>query len=190
MPEVIQNWDESALVWIAEHLRNPVLTPILSFYTQLGNHGLLFIVLAALMLLFRATRKAGAAAGAGMFLGLLVTNLTIKPLVMRPRPWITIPGFTALVAEHDPNSFPSGHSCCAFAFAVALAMVLPQRWAKALALAAAAVMALSRLYVGVHFPTDVIAGTVIGALCGLLGALIVRAVTRRYAAWKNEKREQ
>ncbi len=184
MIDAIQSWDESALVWIAEHLRNSVLTPVLSFYTQLGNHGLLFIALAALMLLFRATRKAGAAAGAGMFLGLLVTNLTIKPLVMRPRPWITIPDFTALVAEHDPNSFPSGHSCCAFAFAVALAVVLPQKWAKALALAAAAVMALSRLYVGVHFPTDVIVGTVIGTLCGLFGAWVVRAVIRRYESRK------
>ncbi len=189
MLETIQGWDESVLVWIAEHLRNPVLTPVLSFYTQLGNHGLLFIALAILMLLFRPTRRAGAAAGTGMFLGLLVTNLTIKPLVMRPRPWLTIPDFTALVAEHDPNSFPSGHSCCAFAFAVALAIVLPQRWAKALALAAAAVMALSRLYVGVHFPTDVIVGAVIGTLCGLIGALIVDAVVRRYAAWKSEKRD-
>lgn len=186
MLNAVQSWDESALVWIAEHLRNPVLTPILSFYTQLGDHGLLFIALAVLMLLFRATRKAGASAGVGMLCGLMVTNLTIKPLVMRPRPWITIPGFTALVAEHDPNSFPSGHSCCAFAFAVALAVALPQKWARVLALAAAAVMALSRLYVGVHFPSDVIVGAVIGALCGLAGALVVNAAVRSYQRRKKQ----
>lgn len=187
MIEVIQGWDESVLVWIAEHLRNPVLTPVLSFFTQLGNHGLLFIALAVILLLFRATRRAGASAAVGMLGGLLVTNLTIKPLVSRPRPWLTIPYFTALVVERDPNSFPSGHSCCAFAFGVALFLVLPQRWARAAALILAAAMALSRLYVGVHFPTDVIAGALIGTLCGMFGAWVVQRAERWYQERKKSE---
>ena len=189
MLEMVQQWDESVLVWIAEHLRNPVLSLPLNFYTQLGNHGMLFIIFAAVLLLFRQTRRAGASAATGMLLGLFVTNLTIKPLVMRPRPWLVIENFTALVAEHDPNSFPSGHSCCAFAFGMALYLTLPQKWARVTALVAAVIMALSRLYVGVHYPSDVIAGTLIGILCGMAGAWIVRRVEaflqKRRAGAKN-----
>lgn len=174
MPAALQQFDESILWWIAEHLRTPVLTAILSFYTQLGNSGLLFIAAALVLLLFKATRRGGATALTGMFFGLVVTNLTIKPLVSRPRPWVVMEGFTALVTENDPNSFPSGHSCAAFAFAAALAMTLPSRWGKALAWTAAAVMALSRLYVGVHFPSDVAAGVLIGTLCGLAASWVTR----------------
>jgi undecaprenyl-diphosphatase len=119
-----------------------------------------------------------------MLLGLLVTNLTIKPLVSRPRPWLVMEGFVNLVAESDPNSFPSGHSCAAFAFGVALWMTLPQKWARVAALAAAVLMALSRLYVGVHFPSDVVVGSVIGVCCGLAGAWLVD----RAAAWLAARR--
>lgn len=180
MPAALQQIDESILVWIAENLRSPVLTAIMTFYTTLGNSGLLFIGLALILLCFRSTRRAGASAGAAMLLGLLVTNITIKPLVSRARPWVVIEGFAALVAEHDPNSFPSGHTCSAFAFGVALCAVLPQKWAKAAALSAAVLMGLSRLYVGVHFPSDVLAGALIGTLCGLAGTWIVK----RFIAWR------
>lgn len=179
MPEWLQSLDESALWWIAEHLRAPVLTAVLSFYTHLGDKGLLFIALALLLLLFRQSRKGGAAALVGMLLGLLVTNVTIKPLVARARPWVVMEGFTALVAEHDPNSFPSGHSCSAFAFAAALWVTLPWKWARVAALLSAVVMAFSRLYVGVHFPSDVLTGVLIGTLCGLAGAWLVNYFTRR-----------
>ncbi len=184
MRELIQSADETVLRWIAENLRAPWLTAILSFYTQLGNAGLLFIAAALILLLFRATRKGGAAALTSMLLGFLVTNVTLKHLVGRARPWVVMENFTALVAEGDPNSVPSGHSCSAFAFAVALAVILPQKWAKAAALVAAAVMALSRLYVGVHFPSDVLVGSLVGAVCGLLGAWIVKKVT----AWVQTQR--
>ena len=147
-----------------------------------------------------------------MLIGLVVVNFTIKPLVARARPWLVIESFVNLVPEHDPNSFPSGHTNAAFAFALAVCMSAPKKWMKVSAVCAAAVMGLSRLYVhsadtpalrvglknssstpramnsipvlpicvytmglsrlyvGVHFPSDVLAGAVIGSLCGLLGA--------------------
>lgn len=179
MPELIQSMDETALVWIAEHLRCAVLDPVMKLYTQLGNAGLLFIGLALVMLCFKQTRRAGWAALCAMLLGLIVVNLTIKPLVSRARPWLVIEGFVNLVPEHDPNSFPSGHTNAAFAFAVALCAVPFQKWVKAAALCAAALMGLSRLYVGVHFPSDVLAGAVIGTLCGLAGAWIVKKAWER-----------
>lgn len=180
MLELIQQFDERALVWIAQHLRTPLLNGVLVFYTNLGNAGLLFIAAAILLLCFRATRRAGASAGVGMLLGFLATNLTIKPLLSRPRPWVVLEDFVTLATSADPNSFPSGHTCSAFAFGVAVAVVVPWKWAKAAALAAAALMGFSRLYVGVHFPSDVLAGAVIGTVCGLLGAYLTGLVLERF----------
>lgn len=186
MPNWIQAADESCLRWIAETLRTPLLNALMVVYTTLGNGGMLFIALTVLLLAFRATRKVGLSTGTGMILGLVVTNLTVKPLMARPRPWVVMEGFASLVRSSDPNSFPSGHTCAAFAFAAAVCVAAPWKWMKAAALIAAALMGCSRLYVGVHFPSDVLAGVVIGTLCGLAGAWLVKKITefvqRRQAA--------
>ena len=182
MPEFIQQLDERVLVWIAEHIRCGLLDPFMKLYTQLGNTGMLFIVLGIVMLFFKRTRKAGFSALCAMLIGLIVVNFTIKPLVARERPWLVIENFVNLVEERDPNSFPSGHTNAAFAFAVAVCMSAPKKWMKITAVCMAAVMGLSRLYVGVHFPSDVLAGAVVGSLCGFAGAFVVRKVWERIHA--------
>lgn len=184
MFELMQQWDEQALQWIADSLRTPILDKIMVLYTSLGNGGWIFILLGVALLFFKSTRKAGASSLTAMVLGLLVTNLTLKPLVSRLRPWVVMDGFVTLVTSSDMNSFPSGHTCAAFAFGVALCAALPQKWAKAAALIAAALMGFSRLYVGVHFPTDVLVGAVVGTVCGLVGAWLVRLVIGRYRSRK------
>lgn len=140
------------------------LDPVVSFYTKLGDAGLLWIALSLAVLFWKPTRKAGALALGAMVLGLIVTNLTIKPLISRPRPWLDWP-IVPLVTEKDPNSFPSGHTCAAFAAGLSWARALPWKWGRAAALVLAAMMGLSRLYVGVHYPSDVLTGAVIGSLC-------------------------
>ena len=179
MPELIQRFDEQALVWIAQHVRCGLLDPFMKVYTQLGNTGMLFIVLGLILLLFKPTRKAGFSALCAMLIGLVVVNFTIKPLVARERPWLVIRDFVNLVPEHDPNSFPSGHTNSAFAFALAVCVSAPKRWMKITAVCMAVLMGLSRLYVGVHFPSDVLAGALIGSLCGLAGAWVVKTVWER-----------
>ena len=179
MPEVIQQFDERALVWIAEHVRGGLLDPLMKVYTRLGDAGLLFIALGLVLLLFKSTRKAGFSALCAMIIGLIVVNVTIKPLVSRPRPWLVIDNFVNLVPEKDPNSFPSGHTNAAFAFALALCMAAPKRWMKIAAVCAGVLMGLSRLYVGVHYPSDVLVGAVIGSLCGLAGAWVVKTLWER-----------
>ena len=140
------------------------LDPIVSVYTRRGDAGILWIALSLLMLIWKPTRRAGALALCAMILGLLVTNITIKPLVERARPWLDWP-IVPLVAEKDPNSFPSGHTCAAFAAGMSWTRTLPWRWGRIAAVVFAVCMGLSRLYVGVHYPTDVLVGAVIGALC-------------------------
>ena len=170
MPEMIQTMDETILRWIGEHLRLDWLNGPVMLYSTLGNAGILFIALTLLLLCFRRTRRVGAAAAGGLLVDLLVVNVTIKPLVSRARPWVVMAKFQTLLTSSDPNSFPSGHTCAAFAFAAAVCLTAPKRWMKAAAVIAAILMGLSRLYVGVHFPSDVLAGAVIGTLCGLVGA--------------------
>ena len=163
MLEALLNLDASLLLAIQD-LRLDWLDPVVAFYTQLGNAGLLWIVLSLSVLCWRPTRRAGALALTAMVLGLLVTNVTIKPLVERTRPWLDLP-ILPLVVENDPHSFPSGHTCAAFAAGVAWAKTLPWRWGRIGAVLLAVLMGLSRLYVGVHYPTDVLAGALIGTLC-------------------------
>ena len=167
MLETLLTLDGAFLLWLQD-LRTPILNALFSFYTQLGNAGLVWIVLSAAMLLHPRTRKAGFWALIAMLFGLLVTNVLLKHLVARTRPWLVVEGLTALVDERDPNSFPSGHTCAAFACCLTWARFAVRRRGKALCLALAVLMGLSRLYVGVHFPSDVIAGCAVGCLCALL----------------------
>lgn len=164
MLEIIQNLDGAALLAI-QGARMEWLDPVVAGYTALGNAGLLWIALSLAMLCFKSTRKAGVMALAAMALGLLCTNVVLKHLVARPRPWLDVAGLIPLVAEPDPNSFPSGHTCAAFAAGMVWFKTLPWKWGRVLAVVLAVCMGLSRLYVGVHYPTDVIAGALVGAFC-------------------------
>lgn len=184
MLDWIQNADQTALNWIAANLRMEWLNPVAVFYTSLGNGGWIFILVSIAFLLFRNTRKAGLSTLSAMLLGLVITNLTVKPLVARLRPWMVMEELSVLIYSNDMNSFPSGHTCAAFAFAVALCVTLPQKWVKAAALIAAALMGFSRLYVGVHFPSDVLAGALLGSACGLLGAWIADITIKWFSSRK------
>lgn len=178
MAELFASAEGPVLLWIQQVLRGP-LDGLIALYTQLGNAGVLWIVLSLLMLTHRSTRRAGWAALLAMVLGLVVTNLTIKPLISRPRPWLDVPGLTALVTENDPNSFPSGHSCAAFAAAMSWRRELPRKWMGRLGLLLALCMALSRLYVGVHYPSDVLVGCLIGCVCAWSGGKLLRLYEKR-----------
>ena len=173
MLETLLTLDGALLLWLQD-LRTPILNALFSFYTQLGNAGLVWIVLSAVLLLHPRTRKAGFWALIAMLFGLLFTNVLLKHLVGRTRPWLVVEGLTALVEEHDPNSFPSGHTCAAFACCLTWARFAARRWVRVLCLALAVLMGLSRLYVGVHFPSDVIAGCAVGCFCAFLAWAVQR----------------
>ena len=172
-----------SLLWIQETVRCALLDPLMMLYTQLGNAGLLWIVLCVLMLFFPKTRKAGLAGAAALLCSLLCTNVVLKHLVSRTRPWLVVEGLIPLVAEGDPNSFPSGHTSAAFAAAMAWRQMLPEKWMGRTALGMAALMGVSRLYVGVHFPSDVLCGMLVGLFCGWAGCRLYRLWEER-RPWK------
>ena len=110
MPEMIQMLDENALLWIQDAVRVPILDPFVEIFTSLGNAGVLWIVLSLGMLCWRPTRRAGGTALLAMALGMLCTNVILKQLVLRPRPYVTMEALIPLLTSADPNSFPSGHT--------------------------------------------------------------------------------
>lgn len=179
MLAAISSWDAAVLLWVQAHLRTPLGDLLIPLWSSLGNSGLLWIALALLLLCFPKTRRAGALALAGMALNFLAVNVVIKHLAARPRPWLVVEGLEVLLFEPDPNSFPSGHTSAACAFAAALCCTLDRTWIKVLAVCAALSMGWSRIYVAVHFPTDVLCGALIGAACGLLAVRLYRGLFQR-----------
>lgn len=168
MLETLLNLDGNILLFIQEAIRNPVLDPIMKVITTLGNAGILWIVLTVLLLIPKKTRKVGIISACALFASLLVNNILIKNLVARVRPYNAIEGLIPIVSKPSEFSFPSGHAASSFASASVYYRKLPKKYGVP-AVVIAVVISLSRLYVGVHYPTDVLAGFISGVGCSYLG---------------------
>ena len=144
-----------------------MLTPIFRFITTLGNAGVIWIVLSVGLLIPKKTRRVGALALVSLVFSALIDNVILKNVVARTRPYDVIEGLTSLVGAQKDYSFPSGHTGSAFAAAVVLFLGLPKKCGIPI-LVFACLMGLSRLYVGVHYPSDVLGGALIGTGIALL----------------------
>ena len=185
--EHLQQIEDSIMLFL-QSIRNPVLSAILVPITKSGNHGYIMIALILLTLFFKSERKTFFTAALGLILGSLVTILFLKPFFMRPRPYAAIEGLVALVKmKKDPNSFPSGHTTAAFAMAMGWQLASEKKWLKTFGWIFAVLMGFSRLYVGVHYPTDVLAGALIGTMGSVVAWQIVKRV---FAALEKRKREK
>ena len=174
--EKITSADIAVLEWIKENLYCDFLDGIMPVITFLGNAGWFWIATAVVMLIFTKTRKTGIMMGAALIFGLLICNLTLKPLVARIRPYELVEGVKLLIAEPTDFSFPSGHTAASFEGATVL-MIRDKRLGIP-ALALASVIAFSRMYLYVHFPTDILGGMIVGIICGILGCFVVERVHR------------
>lgn len=160
-------WDGQLLLLIQNHLRSETLNPIVIAITNLGNSGIVWIVLSVVLLFPKKTRRAGVLSLLALLGSLCVTNFWLKNYVARVRPYEVVSGLQCLIAAQPDWSFPSGHASSSFASAVAIYKSCP-RGIGIPALILAFAISLSRLYVGVHYPSDVIAGMVIGTLIALI----------------------
>lgn len=171
--DTIQRTDESLLLKIQRHRRGGVMDLIMKIYTSLGNGGAIWIAASVLMLFRERTYAAGMCSGIALIFSVVITNLILKPFFARPRPYVTMDDYIPLLTSNDRNSFPSGHTCGAFSAGIAWAVMLPNPWLRLAAVAQAVVMGYSRLYVGVHYPSDVLSGTVIGCVCAALACIVM-----------------
>lgn len=171
-------WFDSVLLNWFQSIHNDILTGIFEVITTLGEAGIIWILIGLLLLVGTRTRWLGITVLIALLFTLLVGNLTLKPLVARPRPCWRHPEIPLLIANPKDFSFPSGHSMSSFAAASAIWMW--NRRAGVVALAGAVIMAATRLYFYVHYPTDVVAGMLIGVVLGVLAHGIVSRVRRRW----------
>jgi undecaprenyl-diphosphatase len=163
------------LDWIQLHLRCGFLDWLMPFISSLSNHGEIWILLAAVLLL-RRQRAYGLSAACALALDLITCNIFLKPLIGRIRPFTLRPDLFLLVSPPGDASFPSGHTAAAFAAVFALKTAGSSLWRPALALAA--VTAFSRLYLYVHWPTDIIGGILLGAAVGWAGAKLAKILLK------------
>ena len=187
--EMIQHLDAQIILWIQEHIVRDGLNGPMLFISKMGNAGWFWIVLAVLMLtvLPKKYKKAGLTMAIALILSLIFCNGIMKHLWARPRAfWVVGQNFVVgnefenlygiFNSIHD-YSFPSGHSSASFAAAVSIFMWRKKEGSAALVLAA--LIAFSRLYFTVHYPTDVLVGTITGALYGVAAYFIVKALMNK-----------
>ena len=182
-----ESFDLPILEWIAANLKCGFLDFLMPLITLLGDAGIFWILCSVVMILIPKTRKTGLAMGISLLIGLLVCNVTLKPLVGRIRPydyqWQFFQKEITLLVEglHD-FSFPSGHTIASFEAATALLIGNKKLGIPAMILAV--LIAFSRLYLYVHYPTDVLVSIVLGIGIAFLGTFLVK---KGYSIWESRK---
>ena len=170
------NFDFGILDFIQSNMRNDFFDAVMPFITRLGDAGMIWIIGTLILLAIPKTRKAGIAAAVSLLLEVICCNLLLKPLIGRVRPFAFRPDLLLLVPPPGDASFPSGHTAAAFAVVFALRASGSPLWRPGLVLAA--VTAFSRLYLYVHWPTDILGGILLGAAVGWAGAQGAKAISR------------
>ena len=159
-----------------------VLTPLCKLITLLGEKGLIFFAAAVALMLFPRTRKAGVCMFGAVCCGALITNVILKDMIARPRPFQTVPlyrefwNFIGAPAE-DGYSFPSGHVTAAAAGMVSLCLSRGRKWVLP-SVVWVLVMAFSRNYLMAHYPSDVLAAAIIGALSAVIAWGVTKLIFR------------
>ena len=165
----------AVLDWIQRNLRSGFLDEGMMAVSRLSDHGEIWILLALFLVLRKGRRREGLSVGAALVLDLLSCNLILKPLVGRVRPCVVNRAVELLVAVPADASFPSGHTAASFAAVFALYFSGSPLWRPAAVLAS--LIAFSRLYLYVHWPTDILGGILLGMAVGWLGAKLVKKVS-------------
>ena len=173
----MNHFEVQILLWIQENLRG-VMDGIWVFITSLADKGWFWILIALVLLIFKKTRTTGVTVLLALVFNHILTNEILKDVFGRPRPYTVSTELVTLIKQLSSYSFPSGHTSTSFAAAFVLFRMLPKKFGIP-ALVLAAMIGFSRLYVGVHYPTDVLGGIVVGFMCSVWAHYVVRVITKK-----------
>lgn len=160
----LQQADQAVLFWI-QSLHTEWLDGIMVFVTSIGNYGMIWLIMGMALLLFPRYRRYGILLMVGIAIGYLLGDLVLKQLVARPRPFVMWPTIELLIPQPHGYSFPSGHALSSFAAATAL--FLADRRLGIPAYGLAILIALSRSYLFVHYPVDILTGALLGVVISI-----------------------
>ncbi|MDF2839046.1 MAG: bcrC [Evtepia sp.] len=164
------HWEFAIMNWIAEHLHSALLDQVMPVLTGFGDKGAVWILLGLILLCLPRERSKGIQVILALGFSFLLSNLLLKNLVARVRPFDVVPGIELLIQAPHDFSFPSGHTSASFAATMVLMM---NHWkGRYYALGLAILIAFSRLYLYVHYPTDVLAGAFVGVGAGYLSVKV------------------
>lgn len=166
---LISSFNDGILFFIQNHIQNPFLTPIMSFFTTVGKDGIIWLVIGIILLITKKYRKVGFLIWFASIINYIITEI-LKNSVREPRPFLTLHNLHLLISAPPGYSFPSGHTSAAFVAAFIIAIYI--RKMAAPAFIGAILIACSRLYFTVHYPTDVIAGAIVGFISSLIAVYL------------------
>lgn len=167
--ELIQQIDTAILLFIQNHMRIETWNGFWGFITSLADKGWFWVTVSILLLVPKKTRMAGIASLVSLALCFGVTNVILKEWVARPRPYNAVEAIVPLIKGPRDYSFPSGHTTASFASALVFFRLLPRKYGIP-AVCLAGLIGFSRLYLGVHYPSDVLGGFLVawaGSACAV-----------------------
>jgi undecaprenyl-diphosphatase len=167
---------EFSILYKIQEMNHAFLDPFMIGFSTLGNSGICWIVITVILLLSKKYRECGVVMGVALLMSFLFGNLLLKNLVERSRPYWIDENIVLKIPESNDYSFPSGHTFSSFSAATAI--FLYYRKAGVAALILGALIAFSRLYLFMHFPSDVLAGLIFGVFSALFAAYLVRKYLR------------
>ena len=177
------SFDLPILDWIAANLWCPVLDAVMPVITLLGDAGIFWIAVAVLFIFTKKYRKIGIGMMIALMMGLVICNICLKPMIARIRPYDfkeehlgTV--VNLLIEKQHDFAFPSGHTIASFEAAVVI--LLGNRKLGIPAMILACLIAFSRLYLYVHYPTDVIVSIVLGSILALIGWYLAQKVMDKF----------
>lgn len=169
-------------------------SPFFEFISLLGKDGIFLVLLSLALMLFRPTRRFGTAMLFGVAIGALFTNLFLKIVIARPRPYADENSLFyqlwLMMGQHmeSDKSFPSGHTTAAFSTMTALFFTGNKRYSWT-AFIFAILMGISRIYLVVHFPSDVLGGIIVGFIAGCIGAFLAHKLPEKWYSFSISKRK-
>jgi len=175
--ETFLNWELDILNRIQNCMQCAFLDWLFPAVTKLGDAGIIWILLTLVLMIFPKTRKTASMLAIALTVGFLLGNLTLKPLVARVRPFILNPSVVLLIdAPHD-YSFPSGHTLSSFE--AAFVLLFRSRKMGIPAVILASLIAFSRMYLYVHYPTDVLAGILLAFVIAIFSVWLTELLYRK-----------